>query len=245
MSKADVAMLIDQSICVNCESCTLVCKDIYNTTKGVFRTKIQTVESGEYPDVVKVYNRKSCMHCNDAPCVASCPTKACYKNDDDLTVIDERTCIECNYCYANCPFQAITYDRSKGLMEKCSLCDTRIEKNLEPFCSMVCNTKAIKYGSRAEMMSYGNKRVSDLKDNGYEDAYLYGVDEMGGTRVFYVLQHSPEKYDLPVDPQQSAGSQIWKYLVSPFGGIAALAAAGALLFNYGSNKRILSGKEDD
>lgn len=245
MSLVDVGMLVDQSICVNCEACTLVCKDIYDTTPSIFRTKIKTVETGDYPDVVKVFNKKACMHCEDAQCVASCPVKACHKNDDGLTVIDERTCIQCNYCVANCPFGTITYDRSKSLMEKCSLCDTRMEKGLEPFCSAVCGTHAIKFGSRAEMVSLGRKRVEELKEQGFEDAYLYGEDEMGGTRVLLVLQHSPEKYDLPVNPQQSLGSQIWKYLVTPYGGIAALAGAGAMLYNYAANKRMIPPQKGD
>ncbi len=244
MSVYDVGMLVDMSTCAACEACTLVCKDIYCTTKSVFRSKIKTVESGEYPDVIKAFNKKACMHCADAQCVASCPTKACHKNDDDLTVIDERTCIQCNYCVANCPFQTITYDRSKSIMEKCSLCDTRIEKGLEPFCSAVCTTKAIQYGNRAEMISLGRQRVNELKEQGYEDACLYGEDEMGGTRVLMVLQHSPEKYDLPVNPQQSMGSQIWKYLVSPYGGVMALAGGLAMLYNYASNKKLLSGDDE-
>ncbi len=245
MSLTDVGMLIDQSTCVACEACTLECKLIYNTTKGLFRTKIKTVETGEYPDVIKVFNKKACMHCQDAQCVASCPTNACHKNDDGLTVIDDRTCINCNYCIANCPFQTIVYDRSRSIMEKCSLCDTRIEKGLDPFCSRVCTTKAIQYGSRAKMVSLGRQRVNDLKEQGYEDAYLYGETEMGGTRVLMVLQHSPEKYNLPVNPQQSMGSQVWKYLISPYGGVAALAGALAMVYNYGYNKKVLPPTDDE
>lgn len=245
MSIVDVGMLVDLSRCANCEACTLVCKDIYNTTPTIFRTKIKTVESGEFPDVIKTFNKKACMHCADAQCVAACPVKACRKNDEGLTVIDERICIQCNYCVANCPFGTITYDRSRSIMEKCSLCDTRVEKDLEPFCAGVCTTNAIKYGTRAKMVSVGSKRVKELQEQGYEDACLYGETEMGGTRVLMVLQHSPEKYDLPVDPQISAGSRVWKYLISPYGGIMALAGALALLYNYASNKRILPPVKDD
>lgn len=237
MAIADFAMLVDQSRCANCEACTLVCKQIYSTTKGVFKTKIHTIENGSYPDVVTVFNKKACMHCTDARCVISCPTNACHKTGDGLTVIDERICIGCNYCAGNCPFGAITFDRAKNIMEKCSMCNTRVEKGLKPFCAEVCTAKVISFGARAAMVDAGKKRVAALKQQGYEDAYLYGEDELGGLRVLLVLQHGPEKYNMPVDPGVPVGTRIWKYLISPLGGIAALAAAVGLLANYAGNRK--------
>jgi len=97
------AMLVDQSLCVGCEACTAVCKQIYNISKGVFRTKIHTHETGAYPEAAVLYNKKACMHCEEAACVMACPTRACHKNEKGLTVFDHRLCIECNYCAANCP----------------------------------------------------------------------------------------------------------------------------------------------
>lgn len=240
MAIADFAMLVDQSRCVNCEACTLVCKQIYGTSKGIFKTKINVHESGSYPDVVMVYNKKACMHCSEARCVIACPTKACHKTGEGLTVIDERMCIYCNYCAGNCPYGAITFDRGKNIMEKCSMCNTRVEKGLKPFCAEVCTSKVISFGARAAMIAEGQKRVEALKAQGYEDAVLYGESELGGLRVLLVLQHAPEKYKLPEDPQVPVGNRIWKYIISPLGGIAAVAAAVGLIANYAGNKRNVS-----
>ncbi len=244
MAIADFAMMIDQSICVNCEACTLVCKQIYGTTKGIFRTKIYVHESGFYPEVTTTFQKKACMHCTEAQCVMACPTGACHKTADGLTVIDERTCILCNYCAGNCPFGVITYDRTKSIMEKCSLCNSRVEKGLVPFCASVCTPKAISFGARASLIADGKRRVNMLKEQGYREASLYGVNELGGLRVLMVLQHSPDKYGLPVNPQVRIGTRIWKHLLSPYGGVAALAAIGGLMYNYVNSKRRMYNEED-
>lgn len=244
MAIADFAMLVDSSLCVNCEACTLVCKQIYGTTQGIFKTKIHTHEHGAYPDVTTVYNKKACMHCTEAGCVNSCPTGACHKTDDGLTVIDDRTCILCNYCAGNCPYGAITFDRSRSIMDKCSLCNNRIERGLAPFCAEVCTSKTITFDARAKLVDAGKKRVSMLKEQGFEEANLYGESELGGLRVLLVLQHSPDKYGLPVEPEVPLGTRMWKYLVSPFGGVAALAAVAALIYNYSNSKKSQAGKEN-
>ncbi len=154
-----------------------------------------------------------------------------------MTVFDERTCISCNHCIANCPYGVITFDRSKSIMEKCSLCDKRIEKGLVPFCASVCSPQAIKFGSRSKMIADGNARVQLLKTQGYEDANLYGVTEFEGLRVLLVLQYEPDKYNLPAETEVPMGKRVMQYVLSPFGGIAALAAIGALVYNYADNNR--------
>jgi len=237
MAIADHAMLVDQSLCINCDACTLVCKQIYGTTKDIFRTQIDTYEHGTYPDTIEVFNKKACMHCKEALCVITCPTKAMHKNDDGLTVFDERICISCNYCVANCPYGVITFDRTKQIMEKCTFCDKRVENGLVPFCASVCSPRAIKYGSKAQMVAAGKARVKMLKDQGYEDANLYGESDFGGLGVLLVLQYLPDKYNLPVDTEVPVGKKVLQYLLSPLGGIAALAAVGALIYNYAGNKR--------
>ncbi len=241
MAIYDHVMLVDQSLCINCDACTLVCKQIYGTTDGIFRTQIDTYEHGAYPTSLEVFNKKACMHCTDALCVMSCPTKACHKNEFGLTVIDDRTCITCNYCAANCPYGVITFDRTKTIMEKCTLCDVRIENGLAPFCSEVCTPKAIKFGEREEMIAAGNARVDMLRNQGYEEATLYGTTEFEGLRVFLVLQYSPDKYNLPAETAVPMGKRVMQYLLSPIGGIAALAAIVGLVVNYSSSKKNKAG----
>ncbi len=230
------AMLVDQSLCVGCEACTAVCKQIYNISKGVFRTKIHTHETGSFPEAAVLYNKRACMHCREAACVMACPTRACHKNDQGLTVFDHRLCIECNYCAANCPYGAISFDRAHNRMEKCSLCTTRLEAGKEPFCSEVCTSRIIKYGERDDMLGIARERVQKLQEQGHQEAQVYGETEVGGLRVIYVLQDTPDKYGLPVDPQISLGLQIWRAVpLAP----AVLIAGGFILgANYLYSKKV-------
>ena len=222
----DPAMLVDQSLCVGCDACTVVCKLIYDLPWGVNRTEIDTTETGNFPEVSRNNKKRACMHCKDAACVAACPTGACHKNDLDLTVINNDLCVECNYCVTNCPFGAIRFNRSTGHIAKCTMCASRIEEGQQPFCTEVCTSRIIKFGEREVMLRKALERAEKLREQGYEDARVYGEGEMGGLRVITVLSESPEKYDLPVDPQLSVGMRLWNALpLTP----TVLVIAGVLL----------------
>ncbi len=226
----DSCMLIDESTCAGCEGCTVVCKQVYDIPKGLFRTKIKTVETGSYPDVVTVFNKKACLHCTEAACVMACPTRAIHKNEQGLTVINKKLCIKCNYCAANCPYGAISFDRSGNVMEKCTLCSDRIEAGGIPLCAEVCNTRAIRYGTREDMIAAGNKRVGELKNQGFVNASLYGETQLGGLNVLKVIKDTPEKYTLPADPQIPLGLKIWRFL--PLTPAVFIAGGAALAFNF-------------
>ena len=222
----DPAMLVDQSLCVGCDACTVVCKLIYDLPWGVNRTKIDIKENGTFPEVSRNNKKRACLHCKEASCVAACPTGACHKNALDLTVINNDICIECNYCVTNCPFGAIRFNRSTGHIAKCTMCASRIHEGHQPFCAEVCTSRVIKFGERNEMLRKAMDRVEKLKEQGYEEAQVYGQQEMGGLRVITVLSESPDKYDLPVDPQLTLGLRLWKALpIAP----AVLIAGGLLL----------------
>lgn len=47
-----------------------------------------------------------CNHCDNPPCVRVCPTKATWRRDDGIIMMDMHRCIGCRYCMAACPFGA-------------------------------------------------------------------------------------------------------------------------------------------
>ncbi|HSH36394.1 4Fe-4S dicluster domain-containing protein [Schnuerera sp.] len=232
----ELTMLVDYSLCIGCEACTAVCKQIYNVSPNIYRTKINERSTGKYYSGIsdgkmrKVFLKNACLHCKEASCVMACPTGACHKNEDGLVVIDERLCISCNYCAKNCPYNAISYDKENGKVEKCTLCAERIGEGLEPLCSTVCPTKAIRFGTRNEILDHARNRVKDLKKQGYVNANLYGDCQLGGQKVITILDEEPKAYGLPADPQIPIMLRVWN--AAPMRPIALLTAGVIIGFNF-------------
>lgn len=235
----NTVMLVDQSLCVGCEACTTVCKAVYNVPKGIFRTQIDRKDSGSFPEVSITYNKRACMHCEEAACVMACPTRACHKSPEGLTLIDKRLCIGCNYCIANCPYNTISFDRGANVADKCTLCATRLRDGLEPLCAEVCTSRVIKFGERHDMLAYAEERVDGLRQQGYSNAQTYGETELGGLRVVTVLSDRPEQFGLPADPSIPLGLRVWRMVpLTP----AVIIAGGLVLgVNYLRNRRLRGG----
>ncbi len=53
-----------------------------------------------------------------------------------------------------------------------------------------CPTGAISFGTKDDMVAYGEKRVGELKERGFQNAGLYNPQGVGGTHVMYVLKHA-------------------------------------------------------
>ena len=92
-----------------------------------------------------------CNHCENPPCVRACPTKATFKNDNGIVMMDFHRCIGCRFCMAACPFGARSFNfrdprpfikdnnkefptRMKGVVEKCNFCAERLAVGKMPAC---------------------------------------------------------------------------------------------------------------
>ncbi|MFP4237312.1 MAG: sulfate reduction electron transfer complex DsrMKJOP subunit DsrO, partial [Desulfonatronovibrio sp.] len=90
-------------------------------------------------------------HCDNPPCVKVCPTKATFKRDDGIVLMDFHRCIGCRFCMAGCPYGSRSFNfydprnfleetdpeyptRTKGVVEKCEFCAHRLEKGQMPAC---------------------------------------------------------------------------------------------------------------
>ncbi|MDH5378522.1 MAG: 4Fe-4S dicluster domain-containing protein, partial [Gammaproteobacteria bacterium] len=158
--KKQLALVIDLNVCVGCHACVTSCKE-WNTSgsagpmpdhnpygadpSGVFFNRVQTYEVGEYPHTETVHFPKSCLHCEDPPCVPVCPTGASFKREEDgIVLVDYDKCIGCKYCSWACPYGAREFDEQGKVMKKCTLCVDRIydqqlpEEERKPACVMAC-----------------------------------------------------------------------------------------------------------
>ena len=163
-----LALVIDLNVCVGCHACVTSCKE-WNTSgsagvladfqaygkdpTGSFFNRVQTFEVGQYPNTETVHFPKSCLHCEDPPCVPVCPTGASYKRaEDGIVLVDYDKCIGCKYCAWACPYGAREMDQYAKVMTKCTLCVDRIydqslpERERKPACVMACPTSARLFG---------------------------------------------------------------------------------------------------
>ncbi len=94
---------------------------------------------GEYENTFMMYLPRLCEHCLNPSCVASCPSGAIYKREEDgIVLIDQEKCRGWRMCVSGCPYKKVYYNWSTGKSEKCTLCYPRIESGNPTVCSETC-----------------------------------------------------------------------------------------------------------
>ncbi len=167
-----LGLVIDLDTCVGCQACVTSCKE-WNTgghvaplsdenaygkdVAGAWLNRVHGFEVGEGPHARTVYFPRSCLHCDNAPCVTVCPTGASYRRaDDGIVLVEEDLCIGCGLCAWACPYGAREMDTLGGVMKKCTLCVDRIENETipeaqrQPACVNACPTGARHFGDLAD-----------------------------------------------------------------------------------------------
>ncbi|WP_422373763.1 TAT-variant-translocated molybdopterin oxidoreductase [Flagellimonas sp.] len=164
-----------------------------------------------------------CQHCNHAPCETVCPVAATSHSRQGQNHMAYNRCVGTRYCANNCPYKVRRFNwflynnndefdfnmnndlgkmvlnpdvnvRSRGVMEKCSMCiqmtqktildakrDGRVIKDgeFQTACSAACNSGAMVFGD----INDHDSKVAELK----EDKRMYHLLEHVGTKpnVFY------------------------------------------------------------
>jgi molybdopterin-containing oxidoreductase family iron-sulfur binding subunit len=148
-----------------------------------------------------------CQHCGAAPCESVCPVLATYHTVEGLNIMVPNRCIGTRFCSNNCPYKVRRFNywpldfdyrdpetfglnpdvmvRSKGVMEKCSMCVQRIhdgkaharadgrtvhDGDITPACVQTCPSGALRFGNLRDPES----RITSLR---------------GDPRAYRILEH--------------------------------------------------------
>ncbi|KAA0214749.1 4Fe-4S dicluster domain-containing protein [bacterium] len=134
-----------------------------------------------------------CQHCENAPCETVCPVLATTHSSEGLNQQTYNRCVGTRYCANNCPYKVrrfnwfnYKYDdpslnlvlnpdvtiRTRGIMEKCSMCVQRIregklaasrdgrkleDREIRTACEQSCPTQAIVFGDLNDKSSEASK----------------------------------------------------------------------------------------
>jgi Fe-S-cluster-containing dehydrogenase component len=108
-----IAMVIDLQRCTGCGACVIGCKIENNVQEGVMWAKNVAKTTGKFPNVGYEVVPTLCNHCEKAPCVKICPTKAMHKGGGNITMHNSKKCIGCKSCMAACPYDVIRFNHKK------------------------------------------------------------------------------------------------------------------------------------
>lgn len=179
-------------------------------------TEEKEVEKLENIDNVSVIHQPMmCQHCDHAPCETVCPVLATVHSSEGLNQMAYNRCIGTRYCANNCPYKVRRFNwfnywndsrfdnymnneftqlvlnpdvtsRSRGVMEKCSMCVQRIQAgklkaklekrtlkdgDVKVACQQTCPTNAIIFGD-------GNDPESEVSKALKSERTYYVLEEL-------------------------------------------------------------------
>ncbi len=101
--------------------------------------QVQKEICGQFENTFMIYLPRLCEHCLNPSCVASCPSGAIYKREEDgIVLIDQSRCRGWRQCVTACPYKKVYFNWETHKSEKCTLCYPKIEAGDPTLCSESC-----------------------------------------------------------------------------------------------------------
>jgi MoCo/4Fe-4S cofactor protein with predicted Tat translocation signal len=175
----------------------------YETTTGDVTREKEIAKLEDLDHVSVVHQPMLCQHCDHAPCETVCPVLATVHSSDGLNHMAYNRCVGTRYCANNCPYKVRRFNwfnywndsrfdnylnneftqlvlnpdvttRSRGVMEKCSMCIQRIQGgklqakmekrplkdgDIKMACQEACSANAIVFGDANDPNSEVSKAL--------------------------------------------------------------------------------------
>ena len=147
-------MIVDLEKCVGCFNCMLACKDEHVGNSWLPYTDEQQkhedkwicpelTERGEAPYTEVTYVTKTCMHCDNAPCIKKYPD-VLFRRSDGIVLIDPKKAKGNPDIVNACPYGNIHWNEELQVAQKCTGCAHLLDQGwTEPRCVQACPLHAI------------------------------------------------------------------------------------------------------
>ena len=180
--------------------------------------------SGDEGDITVAHQPMLCQHCENAPCEVVCPVLATVHSSEGLNEQVYNRCVGTRYCANNCPYKVRRFNwfdyphddgmqnlvlnpnvtvRSRGVMEKCTMCVQRIEEGkieahrsgelvadgaIKTACQQTCPAEAIVFGDLNDPKS----RVARLAASQRVYRVLEELNTRPAVRYLKAVRHDGE-----------------------------------------------------
>ena len=129
-------ILIDASLCRDCQACTLACSLFHQGECSPELARLRVKKDLAQGNVEIIL----CRQCDFPECTAACPNEAIRLDEAGRVILFEEECLQCGACAEACRYHAIFYNPKLGIYLKCDLCRLRAEG---PACVGLCPVEAL------------------------------------------------------------------------------------------------------
>lgn len=166
---SNIGFFLDVTRCTGCRTCQVACKDKNRIMEpGALFRRVESWETGTFPNGHVYHVSTSCNHCTDAACVANCPTGAMFKAEDGAVLHNDEACIGCGTCVSSCPYEVPVLFQEDNIVHKCDTCRVLRDAGGNPACVDSCMMRALDFGTEEELKArHGDDIVRGIP--AYED----------------------------------------------------------------------------